>query len=291
MTKKILITGASGAFGSMFVTDLLAAGHTVAAAMRDAEGRNHQASEALIAKGAIVVNIDVTDETNVNQGVAEAIAALGGLDVLINNAGGGAHGLLEAFTPDQLLRLYDINVVGNHRMMRAVLPRMRAQESGLILNISSLLGRLSLPFYGAYSATKFAVETLTETARVELSRYSVDVALIEPGGFPTSFATNVQTPADQERLSQYGDFATVPPMALEGFQQAMAATPSQDPQRVSDAVVRVVNTPAGERSFRTIVDFMGMGEQVEVMNAALQTVIEELYTTNGIAGMLTLNSQ
>lgn len=288
MTKKILITGANGAFGSMFVKDLLAAGHTVVAAMRDPQGRNIEASEALTAAGAIIVDIDVTVEASVNNGVAEAIAAMGGLDVLINNAGSGAHGLLEAFTPDQLTRLYDINVVGNHRMMRAALPVLRAQKNGLILNISSLLGRLSLPFYGAYSATKFAVETLTETARVELSRYGVDVALIEPGGFPTTFMYNVQGPADKDRLSQYGDFAAIPPMALEGFQQAMAATPAQDPQRVSDAVVKVVDTPAGERDFRTIVDFMGMAEHVEAMNAALKTVAEGLYTDFGTADMLML---
>lgn len=288
MTKKILITGASGAFGSMFVNDLIAAGHAVAAAMRDPNGRNKSASDALTAAGAIILDIDVTDEASVNKGVVKAIGALGGLDVLINNAGGGAHGLLEAFTPDQMLRLYDINIVGNHRMMRAVLPEMRAQNSGLILNVSSLLGRLSLPFYGAYSATKFAVETLSETARVELSRYGVDVALIEPGGFPTSFMYAVQGPADQERLSQYGDYASVPPMALKGFQQAMQATPAQDPQRVSDTVLEVVNTAAGERNFRNVVDFMGMGEQVEAMNAQLKAVTEGLYAANGTAAMLTL---
>lgn len=288
MTKKILITGANGAFGSMFVMDLLAAGHSVVAAMRDPQGRNIEASETLTAAGAIIVDIDVTVEASVNNGVAKAIAAMGGLDVLINNAGSGVHGLLEAFTPDQLTRLYDINVVGNHRMMRAALPVLRAQQSGLILNISSLLGRLSLPFYGAYSATKFAVETLTETARVELSAFGVDVALIEPGGFPTSFMYNVQGPEDKERLSQYGDFAAVPPMALEGFQQAMAATPAQDPQRVSDAVAKVVDTPAGERDFRTIVDFMGMAEHVEAMNVQLNTVTKGLYAGFGTADMLTL---
>ena len=288
MSQKILITGANGAFGSLAIAALLQAGHTVAASMRDIRGRNSIEAEALRAVGAHVVEIDVTDEASVEAGTTLAIAALGGIDVVINNAGTGAHGLLEAFTPDQLLKLYDINVVGTHRVIRAILPTFREQKSGLVLNISSLLGRFSLPFYGPYSATKFALETLTETYRAELSAFGVDVALIEPGGFPTTFIGNLVHPVDAERLAQYGEFANVPTKAHAGFEEALNANPEQNPQKVADVIVSVIGTPAGERQFRTIVDFMGMAEPASILNKTQDGVTGGLYEAFGIAEMRTL---
>ncbi|MBL4805727.1 MAG: SDR family NAD(P)-dependent oxidoreductase [Rhodobacteraceae bacterium] len=285
MTLKILITGTSGAFGSLGILTLLRAGHNVAASMRDINGRNKSSATALREKGAHVVEIDVTDDASVAAGTAAAIDVLGGLDVLVNNAGSGAHGIAEAFDPAQLLHLYDVNVVGVHRLTRAVLPTFRAQSSGLVLNVSSLLGRLSIPFYGPYSATKFALETLTETYRAELSGFGIDFALIEPGGFPTTFIDNTTLPADTERLSQLGAFADVPPKSLANFHAALDANPAQDPQKVADAIKAVIETPAGQRNFRTIVDFMGTADPVGVLNTTLDQVHDAVYSTFGIAEM------
>lgn len=291
MSKKILISGTNGAFGALVVNKLLEAGHAVAASMRDINGRNSASAEALRAAGAHVVEIDITDNDSVEAGTKAAMDALGGIDVLVNNAGTGAHGILEAFTPEQLLKLYDVNVVGTHRLIRAVLPTFRAQQSGLILNVSSLLGRLSLPFYGPYSATKFAIETLSETYRAELSGFGVDVAVMEPGGFPTTFIGNSMHEADKDRLAQYGEFANVPVQSLARFHEATSANPEQDPQKVGDAIARVIDTPAGQRDFRTIVDFMGMAKPVGILNSTLDQVTGGLYDAFGIAEMRTLKAK
>ena len=287
----VLMTGANGAFGDLAVQPLLAGGHQLAATMRDPEGRNAVAANALRKAGATVVDIDVADDVSVAKGTEAAISALGGVDVLVNVAGTGTHGLSEAFTSDQLLSLFDVNVVGIHRMMRAVLPTFRAQGSGLVINIASLLGRLSMPFYGTYSATKFAVETLSDTYRVELSQFGVDVVLIEPGGFKTSWIDNLIHPKDTDRLASYGDFAAMPEQALKDYDAFLDTKPEQDATKVADAIVRLIDTPAGTRPQRTVVDFIGMGDLVHGMNDQLAQVTAGVYGSFGIDALLQLKTR
>jgi NAD(P)-dependent dehydrogenase (short-subunit alcohol dehydrogenase family) len=114
--------------------------------MRDVNGRNKSTADALSALGAIIVELDVTNDDSVTNGVAKAIESLGGLDVLMNNAGIGSAGMLEFFTTDDFKKLYEVNVFGVQRMNRAVVPFFRNQKSGLIIYTSSLLGRIALPF-------------------------------------------------------------------------------------------------------------------------------------------------
>ncbi|MBL1419330.1 MAG: SDR family NAD(P)-dependent oxidoreductase [Alphaproteobacteria bacterium] len=290
MSKKIIITGASGAFGGLAVNSLLKAGHKVVATMRDIETRNKAAADELSAAGALIVNMDVGNCDSVEQGMQQAIEMLGGVDVVVNNAGAGAHGIQEAFTPQQMLDLYNINVVGVHRVMRGALPTMRHQASGLIINISSLLGKISLPFYGPYSATKFALESLSETAKAELSQFGVDVALIEPGGFATSFIASHAKPADTKRLAQFGEFADIPEQSLSDFERMLKANPDQDPQRVADMILQVIETQAGTRKFRNIVDFTGMADAVEPLNEALKNTTDGLYEAFGIGHLRKLKT-
>jgi len=290
MGKKVLITGANGAFGALAARALLKNGHDLVATMRDPDGRNAAVAAELRAAGANVVDIDVTDDGSVSKGVEAAISAVGGLDVLINVAGTGTHGLTEGFTSEQMLRLFDINVVGVHRMTRAVLPTFRGQGSGLVINVSSLLGRLSMPFYGPYSATKFAVETLSDSYRVELSQFGVDVVLVEPGGFKTSWIGNLVHPHDEARLEGYGQFAKVPDHALAGYEQFLASKPEQDVNKVSEAIVNLVQIPAGSRPNRTVVDFIGMGEEVQKMNDQLAQVTSGIYGAFGVDDLLTLKA-
>ncbi|MEO0371128.1 MAG: SDR family NAD(P)-dependent oxidoreductase [Pseudomonadota bacterium] len=287
---NILITAANSGFGALIVSDLIKAGHTVAGSVRDADGRNAEAAEALRQMGARVVEIDVTNEASVLSGAAAAEAALGQIDVLINNAGVGAHGIQENFNTDDFQRLFDINVFGVQRMIRAVAPAMRARGSGLILNISSLLGRIALPFYGPYNASKWALEAMSENYRIELSGFGVDVAIIEPGGFPTAFMGNLIHPASPDRNEGYGPMADAPVMALQGFDDFLKANPQQNPQLVSDAVLSVVGTPAGSRPLRTTVDTVGMGALVDPMNDQLSDATQALFANMGIDGMLTLNT-
>ncbi len=286
--QRILITGASSGFGLLTAHTLLSQGHQVAASMRDAVGRNKDHATALLARGAEIVEIDVTNDDSVNQGVADAVEALGGLDVLINNAGVGVLGLQEAFTMEDFQRVFEINVFGVQRMSRAVLPYFRKQKSGLLVQISSILGRITIPFYGPYSATKWALEALSENYRTELSSLGVDVAIVEPGGFPTNFMERLICPGDIERAESYGDMASAADTAFANFEQVLAASPKQNPQLVADAIASVIGTPAGQRAFRTPVDTLGMGDHIQAYNEHLAKITEGIYTAFGNEGMLKL---
>ncbi|MEM9393323.1 MAG: SDR family oxidoreductase [Pseudomonadota bacterium] len=287
---NILITGANSGFGKLIVADLVKAGHKIVGSMRDIDGRNAAAKEEFGAMGVDVVEIDVTDEDSVSAGVAAATDKLGSIDVLINNAGVGAHGLQESFTAADFQRLFDINVFGVQRMVRAVLPDMRGRGDGLILNISSLLGRVTLPFYGPYNASKWALEAMTENYRVELSQFGVDVTLVEPGGFPTRFFDNLLKPSTQDREAGYGEMAAAPKAALEGFEEFLSANPQQNPQLVAEAVTGVIATRPGERPLRTEVDRIGMGEPIKAYNEHLGQVTTGIFTNLGIEGLLQLRT-
>jgi NAD(P)-dependent dehydrogenase (short-subunit alcohol dehydrogenase family) len=217
MSKKILITGASGGFGKLTVEKLISNGHKVAAGMRDVNGRNKNTADALSTLGAIIVELDVTNDDSVKNGVAKTIESLGGLDVLMNNAGIGSAGMLEFFTTDDFKKLYEVNVFGVQRMNRAVVPFLRNQKSGLIIYTSSLLGRIALPFYGLYQTTKWALEALAENYRVELSTFGIENCIVEPGGFPTAFAENLMLPSDASQAANYGDFIYAPQKMGENF--------------------------------------------------------------------------
>ncbi|MEM1287288.1 MAG: SDR family oxidoreductase [Pseudomonadota bacterium] len=285
---NILITGASSGFGTLIATDLVRAGHNVVGTVRDPHGRNAEAATSLTGAGARIVDLDVTDDASVEEGVAKARDMLGGIDVLINNAGVGSHGLQENFSADDFQRLFNVNVFGVQRMIRAALPDMRARGSGLIVNISSLLGRIVLPFFGPYNATKWALEAMSENYRVELSQFGVDVAIVEPGGFPTAFVGNLMQPSSRDRDDGYGEMAAAPKAAMDGFEEFLKANPQQSPTLVSDAVLALVAAAPGTRAFRTEVDTVGMGDLVKPMNEQLATATEGLFTNFGMADMLNL---
>jgi NAD(P)-dependent dehydrogenase (short-subunit alcohol dehydrogenase family) len=286
MSKKILITGASGGFGKLTVEKLILNGHKVAAGMRDVNGRNKNTADALSTLGAIVVELDVTNDESVTNGVAKAIENLGGLDVLMNNAGIGSAGMLEFFTTADFQKVYEVNVFGVQRMNRAVVPFFRNQKSGLIVYTSSLLGRIALPFYGLYQTSKWALEALAENYRAELSTFGIENCIVEPGGYPTAFAENLLFPSDTSQAVNYGDFINAPAKMGESFGNVLANNPQQDPQRVADTFAELIDKPFGEKPFRTTVDFIGMGDHVEKYNEHLSQVTHGLYTNFGIAGML-----
>ncbi|MBO9453405.1 SDR family oxidoreductase [Tropicibacter sp. R16_0] len=286
---NILITGASSGFGKLIVAELLKAGHKVAGTVRDPQGRNAEAADLLRDLGAEIVDIDVTDDASVEAGVTAASSRLGGIDVLINNAGVGVHGLQENFSAAVFQRVFDINVFGPQRMMRAVLPQMRARGEGLILNVTSVLGRVTLPFYGPYNATKWALEAVSENYRAELSQFGVDVAIVEPGGFPTEFHGNLILPSSTDRNEGYGEMAGAPVAARQQMNEFLAANPQQNPSLVAEAVVSVVDAVPGMRPFRTEVDTVGMGDLVKPMNDLAATSTEALFTNFGLADMLKLN--
>ena len=286
--SKVLITGANGGFGDLTVKTLLQQGHTVVATMRNVETRNKAKADELSGLGAHIVSLDVTDDESVNAGVAKAIEVMGGLDVVINNAGVGVLGIQEQFTTEDFKRLFDINVFGVQRVNRAALPHLRKQGSGLLIHVSSLLGRIAFPFYGPYNASKWALEALAENYRVELSGFGVDSCLVEPGGYPTGFFNNLMQPSDRSQDAGYGDMIHAPKQAFDNFEGALASNPTQDPQNVADAIANLISTPAGERPMRTVVDNMGMGTHIAPYNQQLAQIHEGLYGAFGMGDMLKL---
>ena len=291
MKQKVLITGSSGGFGALAVEELLKRGHQVVATMRNINDRNKEAASRLERMGAHVVEMDVTDEENVNQAVDKAIEMMDGLDVVVNNAGVGVLGIQENFTIDNFKRLFDINVFGVQRVNRAALPHLRGQGSGLLLHVSSILGRMALPFYGPYNASKWALEALAQNYRIELSGFGVDSCLVEPGGYATSFMNNLIFPGDQSRDAGYGEMVNAPKMLLENFEGALAQNPAQDPQNVANAIADVIETTPGQRPMRTVVDKMGMGDHIDPYNQQLEQIHKGVFTAFGMDDMLKLKTK
>jgi NAD(P)-dependent dehydrogenase (short-subunit alcohol dehydrogenase family) len=287
----ILVTGASGGFGRLTVMSLLKSGHRVVASMRDIRGRNRKKAEELGGLGAGVVGMDVTQDGSVAAGVSQALEAAGGLEVVVNNAGVGVLGVQETFTPDDWARLFDVNVFGVQRVIRAVLPHMRERRSGLLVQISSLLGRIAVPFLGPYNASKWALEAMSESYRVELSGFGIDVAVVEPGGYPTTFVDSLMRPSDRSRDAALGTLPGTAQDFMRGFERALAARPEQNPQDVADAIVRLIETPAGQRPFRTIVDKMGMGDAIQPYNEQLEKLTSGIYSAFGIGQMRQLKTR
>ncbi len=290
MSKKILVTGASGAFGSLTCKSLREKGYQVVGTMRSTEGKNQAIAEELRTAGVELVEMDVTKEASVDAGVAQALQHLGGLDIVFNNAGVGANGIQELFTAEDMQRVFDVNVFGVQRLLRAVLPHFRKQGSGTILHTSSCIGRVTTPFLSVYSASKYALESLAEGYRAELSGFGIESCIIEPGGMPTAFMGGMLRPSDEERGREYGDMIHAPDASLNGYVEHLEANPLQRPQQIADAVVELLAKPFGEKPFRTVVDFMGLKEPIENYNQALQQTTQQIYTANGVANLLSLNA-
>ena len=253
MSKTMLITGTSSGFGRDTAETLRLAGHTVYASMRGAEGKNFEAAEALRKLGIKTVELDVSDDASVEAGVKNVLAEAGTIDVLVNNAGIASAGVTEAFTAEQAHAIFDTNVIGLLRVTRAVLPSMRRQHDGLIINIGSILGRVTFPFVGIYGASKFAVEALTDSLRYEVSQLGVEVVAVQPSGYPTNFFTNIQTPAGTEVAKSYGEVGQTPAAMVKSLTSTFEGNDAPDPHEVAAAIAELVDQAKGTRAARTVV--------------------------------------
>lgn len=287
MGKKVIITGTSGGFGKLIAQGLLNQGHSVVGTMRGVEERNKDVANELKQLGAHIVEMDVTHDASVTIGMKKAIEALGGVDVVVNNAGVAVAGMIEHFTTDDYKKVFEVNVFGVQRVNRAALPVMRKNGSGLIVYISSLLGRITLPFYGPYNASKWALEAMAENYRLELSGFGIESAIVEPGAYPTDIMSKLIYPSDNSRNDEYGDFMNAPAQMGETFGKAMAKNPEQKPEKVSEQVIKLINMPDGERPFRTVVDDMGMRELINSSNNHHEEITHQLLSSFEMESMLT----
>lgn len=184
MTQTIFITGASSGIGKATAQYFHDKGWNVVATLRDPAHAGDLADLPRVQ----VARLDVTDGNSITAAVDAAHARFGGIDVLLNNAGYGAYGPLEAFDMEGIRRQFDTNVIGLLEVTKAVLPRMRAQGTGVIVNISSIGGRMTFPLGSLYHGTKFAVEGLSEALHYELEPLGIRVKIVEPGMIATDFS-------------------------------------------------------------------------------------------------------
>ena len=295
-TQNILVTGSSSGFGYLTTLTLLGKGHTVFATMRGLTDKNAAVAqmlreEAATTPGTIhLLELDVTNDNAVNKAVAQALETESHLDVVVNNAGFGVGGYMETVTPEQLHRQFDVNLYGVQRIMRAVLPSMRRRGKGLVIGISSIMGRIVIPFSGVYTASKFALEGLMESYRYELSGTGVDVVLVEPGGFGTSFRENMQVGTDTRRLQSYGSLADLPEQLWSGFLDKLKSEKAPNPREVARAVLQLIQTPAGQRPLRTVVDPLTGGEAPETINRTTDQLQARLLEGMGLRELLELNT-
>jgi NAD(P)-dependent dehydrogenase (short-subunit alcohol dehydrogenase family) len=202
MSKVILITGCSTGIGRHLVQRLTELGYTVVATARKIETLDDLPA-------ALKLPLDVTQSDSVNRAVVCTIAQFGRIDVLINNAGYTILGALEEVSDEQTKRIFDVNVFGALRMIRAVVPHMRNQRSGRIINISSIAGKLSTPVNGTYSATKFALESLSDALHLELVPFGIQVVLVEPGAIRTYFDDTAQAHAKDILLNSASPYQSL----------------------------------------------------------------------------------
>lgn len=212
VTKKVvLITGCSSGFGYFSALKFARNGWLTFASMRNVEGAGAKELWEIKNKENLpleLIKIDVRDETSVKEGVEMVERKAGRIDVLVNNAGFGYLGPVEEFSIDEVKTQFETNVFGVLRVVKYVAPIMRRQNSGSLINISSIAGLISLPLNGVYSSSKFALESLTEALRFELAHFGVKVSLIEPGSSNTNFWYNLKYPKSLESAdSPYQDFS------------------------------------------------------------------------------------
>ncbi len=279
MSKTILITGASTGFGRDTTETLAQAGHTVFASMRDPKTKNREHAEALQTNGIDVLDLDVTDTHSVDKAVAAVVAKAGGIDVLINNAGVASAGVSEAFTDKQVSAVFDVNIIGLHRVTRAVLPILRNQNDGLIINIGSIVGRVTFPFFGIYGASKFAVEALTDSLRYEVSQFGIDIALVQPSAYPTQMYGSADHPADTARVTEYGEIGQIPDAMFQQFMTMFESEDAPNPHDIAVAISNLIDTPKGQRPPRTVV---GSSFGADALNDATAPVQSRTLTALGL---------
>ena len=237
-TNKVwLITGASSGFGRAIAEAALAAGDTVVAT-----ARNPKTLDDLVAAHpdrAVAVALDVTDGARIKEVVAEAVLWYGRVDVLVNNAGRGHVGAVEETTDEELRDLMELHFFGPAALIREVLPHMRRQGSGAIVQMSSMGGRYSFPAVGAYSATKFALEGLSQALAQEVAGFGIKVLVVEPGSFRTNLAGGGQTVSAS--MPEYK--ALVEPFEVD-FRESDGLQPG-DPAKLAQAIISAL---AAERT-------------------------------------------
>jgi NAD(P)-dependent dehydrogenase (short-subunit alcohol dehydrogenase family) len=280
MKSVILVTGAGSGIGKLTAQSLAEAGHVVYASMRDVEGRNRVRADELrelaVKQGIALypLELDVLSQDSADAAAATIHREQGRIDVVMQNAGHLVVGPSEAFTPEEMMKVFDTNVFGAQRVNRAVLPYLRKREAGLMLWISSTTTKGGFPpFMGPYGAAKAAMDSLAVTMSYELARFGIETSIVVPGAFTsgTDHFPSAGKPADAATTQAYARYDGVMDKIGESL---TALTPDDaDPQAVADEIVRIVGLPEGERPMRSVIDFVGDGAR-EVLEVSERVRID-----------------
>jgi len=293
MQQVIVITGASSGFGRLSANALAKAGHIVYASMRGTTGRN-AAQAADVRKYATdnkvdlhAIELDVGSQASADAAIAQIVREQGRLDVVMHNAGHMSFGPAEAFTPEQLAELYDVNVLSTQRVNRAALPQLRKQGRGLLVWVSSSSSAGGTPPYLApYFAAKAGMDAMAVVYARELSRWGIETSIIVPGAFTggTNHFAHSGKPADQARIAEYeaGPYAGFGEEIMKAF--GAIVPPDADAALVADAIVGVVDAPFGKRPFRVHIDPTQDG--AEVAFAVIDRVRNEMLHRVGFSDLL-----
>jgi len=288
--QTILITGSNTGLGKLTALSAARAGHVVYASMREAIGKNRAAAEEMRAlaqsEGLQLrpMELDVTSPQSVDAALEQINREGRSLDVLVNNAGHMSIGLAEGFTEEQTREQFEVNFFAPVRLSRAVLPGMRERRSGLLVHVSSIVGRVLFPACAFYCASKFALEAYAEVLHYELAGFGIDSVLVEPGPYPTHLLGNSPGPADQERVQAYEGLASIREMFVKSFGDFFASDQAPNPQDVADAILRLIEMPAGQRPLRTVCGPDYGASTVNQQTAPLQAEVLRSIGMGALAG-------
>lgn len=232
MSKKIaLVTGASSGIGYMAALGLKKAGFDVYGA-----ARRMDKLQELQTQGVNVIELDVTDDSSMQKCVETIVNKEGRIDVLVNNAGYGSYGAIEDVPMEEARRQIEVNLFGLARMSQLVIPLMRKNQFGRIINISSMGGKIYTSFGGWYHATKYAVEALSDCMRLEVKEFGIDVVLVEPGGIKTNWG--IIAADNLKKTSDHGPYAARGLEAAESMRKMYSGKQLSDPEIIADAIVK-----------------------------------------------------
>ncbi|WP_276483765.1 SDR family oxidoreductase [Paraflavitalea pollutisoli] len=271
MSKTIFITGTSTGFGKLTAITLAAAGHSVIAGMRNTTTKNAAVARELGELPNIeVVDIDISSDASVQAAFQHVLAKYGKIDVLVNNAAVSGFGLLEGYSLDQVRAMFETNFYGVLRTYQAVLPSMRAEKNGLIINITTGASGHTLPFMIPYMASKLAVESITEGMQDELAGFGIENVSIQPGVYPTEMTNGSKAglPADKpEIVAAYGEAATEQFNALGTALFGKMAQFNMNPQTIADGILQLVDKKKGTRPLRFPLDAIAQGTDKEFIES------------------------
>lgn len=256
--KTVVITGSSSGFGYLTTLTLARKGYKIWATMRNSETKNASKKEELLGIAEkenlkiSVLDMDVNSDESVISAINTIAKTDGKIDHLINNAGYMFVGITEAYSIQQAKEQFETNFFGILRTTKAVLPYMRKQKEGLIVNVTSLAGRLTFPYFGIYCASKHAVEAYSQAMRYELAPFGIEVSIVEPGPFGTNLLFTGPKEENQEVFNAYGDHKDVPHAMLKNFEGFYATDDAPNPQLVADSITELVEAKKGNRTERVV---------------------------------------